>query len=42
VQKSSILTVPAEMFEYDGTYLRIGFGRENFGEVLKMLENMNL
>ena len=42
VQKSSILTVPAEMFEYDGTFLRIGFGRENFGEVLKMLENMNL
>lgn len=38
VQSRSILTVPAEMFEYPGTYLRIGFGRENFPEVLKMME----
>lgn len=38
VQKHSILTVPAEMFEYPGTYLRIGFGRENFPKVLEMLE----
>jgi len=26
------------MFEYPGTYLRIGFGRENFPQVLKMME----
>ena len=40
VQSRSILTVPAEMFEYPGTYLRIGFGRENFPEVLKMMEGV--
>lgn len=38
VQSRSILTVPAEMFEYPGTYLRIGFGRENFAEVLEMMK----
>lgn len=36
VREKSILTVPAEMFEYPGKYLRIGFGRENFPEVLKL------
>lgn len=37
VQKYGIMTVPAEMFDYEGNYLRIGFGRENFGEVLELL-----
>lgn len=37
VNERSILTVPSEMFEYPGTYLRIGFGRENFESVLNML-----
>lgn len=37
VKAKSILTVPSEMFEYPGTYLRIGFGRENFEKVLNML-----
>ncbi len=40
VESKSILTVPAEMFEYPGTYLRIGFGRENFPKVLSMLEEI--
>lgn len=40
VKSRSILTVPAEMFEYPGTYLRIGFGRENFPQVLKMMEDL--
>lgn len=40
VKSRSILTVPAEMFEYPGTYLRIGFGRENFPQVLKMMEEL--
>lgn len=35
VEKAGIMTVPAEMFEYEGKYLRIGFGRENFPEVIE-------
>lgn len=38
VEEAGIMTVPAEMFEYPGKYLRIGFGRENFPEVLDQLE----
>ena len=37
VEKFGIMTVPAPMFEYEGEYLRIGFGRENFRYVLQML-----
>ena len=37
VAKFGIMTVPAPMFEYPGNYLRIGFGRENFQQVLQML-----
>ena len=38
VKKTGIMTVPAEMFEYPGKYLRIGFGRRNFPEVLSKFE----
>ena len=38
VEGTGIMTVPAEMFEYPGKYLRIGFGRRNFPEVLSKLE----
>jgi aspartate/methionine/tyrosine aminotransferase len=31
---AGIMTVPAEMFEYDGKYIRIGFGRKNFQDIL--------
>ena len=37
VKDQGIMTIPAEMFDYDGKYLRIGFGRENFPEILKLL-----
>lgn len=38
VEAAGIMTVPAEMFDFPGKYLRIGFGRENFSEVLEILE----
>ncbi len=34
VEKTGIMTVPGEMFGAEGKYLRIGFGRENFPEIL--------
>ena len=38
VKETGIMTVPGEMFEYQGKYLRIGFGRRNFPEALEKLE----
>ncbi len=37
VEKYGIMTIPASMFECDCNKLRIGFGRENFKEVLSKL-----
>ncbi len=37
VEKYGIMTVPSPMFESEGDYLRIGFGRKNFQEVISML-----
>ncbi|MBE6228999.1 MAG: aminotransferase class I/II-fold pyridoxal phosphate-dependent enzyme [Bacteroidales bacterium] len=37
VEKYGIMTVPAPMFEASGNWLRIGFGRENFKEVVSTL-----
>jgi len=34
VQKTGIMMVPSEMFEYGNSHVRIGFGRENFDEAL--------
>ena len=39
VEKRGIMTLPAEMFEYQGKYIRIGFGRENFSEALEVFDN---
>lgn len=39
VADTGIMTVPAEMFEYPGSYLRIGFGRRNFAEILHIFES---
>jgi aspartate/methionine/tyrosine aminotransferase len=36
VKETSIMTLPAEMFEYEGKYIRVGFGRENFPEALQL------
>ena len=35
VVQSGIMTVPSAMFNYDGNYIRIGFGRKNFRETLR-------
>jgi aspartate/methionine/tyrosine aminotransferase len=37
VEQTGIMTVPAEMFGSDEKYIRIGFGRENFSEILQEL-----
>jgi aspartate/methionine/tyrosine aminotransferase len=37
VKETGLMTVPAEMFEYPGKYIRVGFGRENFSEALDTL-----
>lgn len=39
VEKSGIMTVPAEMFEYPGKYLRIGFGRESMPQCLEIIKS---
>ncbi|MBV2247420.1 MAG: aminotransferase class I/II-fold pyridoxal phosphate-dependent enzyme [Lentimicrobium sp.] len=38
VEETGIMTVPGEMFHYPGKFLRVGFGRRNFPEVLEKLE----
>lgn len=37
VLQTGIMTVPAVMFEYPDKYIRVGFGRESFAEVLNLL-----
>ncbi len=39
LEETGIMTVPAEMFEYPGKYIRVGFGRKNFPEVLDLLDS---
>ncbi len=39
VTNTGIMTVPAEMFGYSGRYIRVGFGRRNFEDILKRLED---
>lgn len=39
VERSGIMTIPSEVFEYPGKYLRIGFGRESMRECLEILNN---
>ena len=38
VQKTGIMTVPSEMFEFEGKFIRVGFGRDFFKEVLSILD----
>ncbi|MGB2467370.1 MAG: hypothetical protein ACPH90_04415, partial [Crocinitomicaceae bacterium] len=33
-----IMTIPAEMFDHPGKYIRVGFGRQNFHEILPLLK----
>ena len=37
VEKTGIMTVPSEMFNHRGKYIRVGFGRANFPEMLEIL-----
>lgn len=39
VEKTGIMTLPSEMFDYQGKYIRVGFGRKNFPEVLDKLDS---
>jgi hypothetical protein len=34
VSETGIMSVPSEMFGYQGKYIRIGFGRDNFPKIL--------
>ena len=38
LKQSAVMTVPAEMFHYEGAYIRLGFGRANFATSLNELE----
>jgi aspartate/methionine/tyrosine aminotransferase len=39
VSETGIMMVPGEMFDFGNSYVRIGFGRENFEEALQIWEN---
>lgn len=39
VKETGIMTVPSEMFEHTGKYIRIGFGRENIPEILACFQD---
>ena len=38
LEEKSIMIVPGEIFDYAGNYFRIGLGRDNFKEILNVLE----
>ncbi len=33
------MTIPAEMFDHPGKFIRVGFGRESLEEILPVMEN---
>ena len=37
IEEPGIMTVPSEMFNHGGKYIRVGFGRANFPEMLEIL-----
>jgi len=37
LEKTGVMMVPSEIFEYGSGYIRIGFGRRNFSEILEIL-----
>ena len=39
VETLGIMTIPAEMFDHPGKYIRVGFGRQNFHEILPLLKD---
>ncbi|MDR2010315.1 MAG: aminotransferase class I/II-fold pyridoxal phosphate-dependent enzyme [Bacteroidales bacterium] len=40
VKETGIMLVPSEMFEYGDKHVRIGFGRENFPEILNVWQKL--
>lgn len=38
VQRTGIMALPAEMFEFGDKHIRVGFGRRNFPEILEVLD----
>lgn len=38
VKEKNIMIVPGEIFDYEGNYFRVGLGRDNFKEILNLLE----
>lgn len=38
VEEAGIMTLPAEMFEFEGKYIRLGFGRKNFAKALEVFD----
>ena len=39
IERKGILLVPSEIFEYGSGYVRIGFGRKNFPEILEVFHD---
>lgn len=39
VEKAGIMTIPAEMFDHPGKYIRVGFGRESLPKILPVMGN---
>lgn len=39
VEETGIMTLPAEMYDYPGKYIRVGFGRRSFPEALDEFTN---
>lgn len=42
VKDIGVMIVPSEMFDYGTNHIRLGFGRTNLPEILKILENYKL
>lgn len=38
VQEKGVMIVPASVYDYEGNYFRLGFGRKNMPEALQLLE----
>jgi len=37
VEKAGIMTIPAEMFDHPGKFIRVGFGRESLPKILPIM-----
>ncbi|HJO91878.1 MAG TPA: aminotransferase class I/II-fold pyridoxal phosphate-dependent enzyme [Victivallales bacterium] len=38
IEQTGIMVVPSELFEYGSKHIRIGFGRDNFPEILNIMD----